>query len=366
MKTICIVYGGDSPESEISVLTSLKVYKELKSNNIPCFLVYLNHKGEFFTGKALENVDNYLTNKFFSKGKFIKINRNYYFLSHLKKQRFDEVLILGHGPRIEDGTVASYFQTKNIPYLYDDLSNASLIQDKSRFKMIMDYLKIKQTSFEIIYKHQFEKDNNLYLNLKYPLIVKPANLGSSIGIKKVNNKEELIIGLNSVFEYDETAVIEEYVVNKKEYNIALVGYENKRILSQIELVSDNAKVLSFYDKYDYSNKNEKRIINPLIEDSIKEEIERNTLKVFTQLNLCGIYRFDYIFDTSHNVLYLNEINVVPGSLAYYLFEGKGIKFIDLILMDIRTLRKKKENRLYVKKTFEEGFIKDIDISKLKK
>lgn len=361
MKRIVLVYGGNSVESEISILTSLKIFKELKKINSNLYLVYLDKNGNFYSGKGLLSIENYYSLKGFKKIKFAKKFSNNYF-KHYKKVYFDEVLILGHGKNVEDGTLASYFQTLNIPYLYDDLSNSSLFIDKVKSKLALESLSIPQIKYQII--HQFEKKKEI--NLNYPLIIKPSRLGSSIGIEKVNNKEELKEKMLSSFRYDETLLVEEFVENKIEYNIALLGYENKIIYSDIEEVNHNDKILSFYDKYDYSSDNDKRVISPVINKTIKDEILTISRKIFNTFNLCGLYRFDFIYDNKNDNIYLNEVNSLPGSLAYYLFESKGIKPCDLVLMYIDILEIKNQRRNHLLTAFEDGFISNVDLDKLKK
>ena len=366
MKRIVLVYGGSSTESEISILTALKTYKELIKVNKNVSLVYLDHDGNFYTGKELVNLESYSLKKNFKIVNFKKKNNKSYYTYHFKKVYFDLVLILGHGKNVEDGTLSSYFEILKIPYLYDDLSNVSLFQDKIKTKLLLKNFGINQTKFTYLHKHQYENYDYDKLELNYPLITKPSRLGSSIGIKKVNNLKELKEGLIRGFMYDETVLIEEFIDNKIEYNIAILGYQDKIIVSDIEEVNQNNQVLSFYDKYDYSKGNEKRIIKPKIVSSIKDEIIETSRLVFNECNLCGLYRFDFIFDIESNKLYLNEINTLPGSLAYYLFESKGIKMVDLILMYIEVLSLKNKNRSHLLTTFQEGFVSNVDLDKLKK
>lgn len=360
-KRIVIVYGGKSVESEISILTALKVFKELKKVNPFVYLVYLDKKGNFYSGKGLLNLENYVSLKDFKKVKFDK-KFSLCFFKHINRTYFDEVLILGHGKNIEDGTLSSYFETLDIPYLYDDLSNSSIFIDKIKTKLILKTLNIPLINYQVL--HSYQNENKITLD--YPLIIKPSRLGSSIGIEKVNSKDELKSKLISSFRYDETLLIEEFIENKIEYNIAILGYQNKLIISDVEEVSHNDQVLSFYDKYDYSKGNEKRVIAPIIDSSLKEKIVDIVTKIFNELNLCGLYRFDMIFDKKVNEIYLNEINSLPGSLAYYLFESKGIKMSDLVLMYIDILENKNKNRNRLLNSFEEGFINNVDLDKLKK
>jgi D-alanine-D-alanine ligase len=279
----------------------------------------------------------------------------------MKKTYFDYVYILGHGKNIEDGTLSSYFFIKKIPYLYDDLNNVSLLQDKIKSKMMFQHLKVPTLDYFSL--HQGHKISSKSIPFAYPLIVKPNTLGSSIGVSQVNDFSSLISALQEIYLYDETCIIEPCVTKKKEYNIALSGYLDELKISHIECVNSFDDVLSFYDKYDYSSSNKKRIIDPLIDEAIKNQMIDDAKKIFNSLNLCGTYRFDFLFDEVNQQLYLNEINVLPGSLAFYLFE-KETKMIDLILFDIKMKEKKYFKREHLLTSYQEGYITQLAIEKM--
>ena len=366
MDKIVLVYGGNSPENEISVLTALKVYEEMKKSGNEPLLVYADVDNCFYSGKGLSEVKNYQSKTGFKKVRFLKKNGNNYVSFLSKKKRFDYAYILGHGINIEDGTLSSYFEIMNIPYLYDDIHNVALLQDKAKSKIVFEKLGLKVVNGTTIYRHEFNQFKSKNIKLKYPLIVKPSHLGSSIGVELITKEKDLKNGVFEALKYDEAVIIEECVSNKIEYNIALVGYQNKIFTSSIEKVNESNDVLDFFSKYDYSENNLKRVIKPQMDKDLEKEIESKAKYVFNKLNLCGIYRFDFIYDSENETLFLNEINVLPGSLAYYLFEKKDLKFIDLIIMDITLKKKKYIERNKRQKEYEPNFIKDFDLSKLVK
>ena len=167
------------------------------------------------------------------------------------------------------------------------------------------------------------------------------------------------------FLYDNSLIIEPFILNKREYNIALIGYDDELEYSNIEEVNHSDQVLSFYDKYDYSKNNSKRIINPDIESSLKEKIVNYAKRFFVGFNLCGIVRFDFIYNQDEDKLYLNEANLIPGSLAYYLFEDK-YTLSQLVSKYVDLLNKKRKQDKLLFYNYQEGFINKVDISKLKK
>lgn len=362
MENLAIICGGNSLEREISILSGLKIYKELRKNDVYCILIEQDIDHNFY---LIEEVDEYYHQNKKKKGYFIKKGNNNYFKIGFKKYYFEQVFLLVHGKNVEDGTLKSYFDNINIPCLSEDLYNGGIIQNKLFFKYFLSKSKISYIQYQKLYKYEYQNKIKELKNEKYPLIVKPSKLGSSIAINRVNNHEELIKALEEAFLYDDLVLIERYIERKKEYNIALLGYQNEIEFSNIEEVNDNDSILSFYDKYDYSKNNKKRIISPSIDFSIEEKIKKTSRKIFEELNLCGIIRFDFIFDLDNNHLYINEVNLIPGSLSYYLFADK-FDIVKLIEKDIHYLKIKQKNEQLLLKKFQEGFIEKIELSKLKK
>lgn len=346
MKKFCLVYGGDSLEAEISILTALKVQKELEKFSYPYMMVYLDHDGNFYTGKSLLFKTNYTHLTKFKKGNFEKSNQHYYFKTKFKKEEFDVVLLLVHGYHAEDGTLGGYFDTLKIPCIYPGLIQSALLQDKVAFKRIMSGLNIKQTKYIVLNENEFNlKKESLVIDLKYPLIVKPSLLGSSIGVNKVNNENELFNALYEGFKFDETLIIEEAVNNLKEINVALLKVDNEIIVSSLERVNDKEKVLSFIDKYDNYSLTDTHIIPADIDNKIAKKIIYNAKMVYQKLNLKSIIRFDYLLDYERNEFYLNEVNAIPGSLSYYLFENKDIKMVDLVDLLYKAYKENKKEDL---------------------
>ena len=196
MKKICLVFGGDSLENEISILTALKVKDELKKHSYSFEMVYLDHEGNFYTGEALLNKNNYYNKVKFKKGYFIKENNKNFFKFGFFKFEFDIVLLLSHGLHAEDGTLCGFFNTLKIPCVCPNVEISSLLQNKSNLKRILSSINIPVTKSITLKENEFDfKTDLIDQKLSYPLICKPNYLGSSIGVSKVNNKDELILSL---------------------------------------------------------------------------------------------------------------------------------------------------------------------------
>lgn len=360
MNTIALVYGGKSLESEVSVLTALKIKEGINKEKYHYLLVYLDQNNNFYVGEGLNKLDNYISKKGFKKARLVNKNNKHYFQTLNKKYYFDDVLILGHGKNIEDGKVHSYFEMQNINVYGHNEEASFLMQNKHLFSLYIKALKIPTLSHILIHKNEldnnYEKIKERLIKEGFPLIVKGARLGSSIGVYVINNQEEIEKSLNTAFLFDNDVIVEKYLKNKIEVNIALLGYEQDIICSDFEIVNTSTEILGFNDKYDYSYGNVKRKITSLNDDKISNRIKEYCQKIFLDLGLCGVVRFDFMIDVETEKIYLNEVNSIPGSLAYYLFENKGLELKDVITKIIDFGKKKCRNEKLLKTKYDDDFL----------
>lgn len=369
MNTIALVYGGKSLESEVSVLTALKIKEGINKEKYHYLLVYLDQNNNFYVGEGLNNLDNYLSKKGFKKARLVNKNNKHYFQTLNKKYYFDDVFILGHGKNIEDGKVHSYFEVQNINVYGHNEEASFLMQNKHLFSLYVKALKIPTLSHILIHKNEldnnYEKIKERLIKEGFPLIVKGARLGSSIGVYVINNQEEIEKSLNTAFLFDNDVIVEKYLKNKIEVNIALLGYEQDIICSDFEIVNTSTEILGFNDKYDYSYGNVKRKITSLNDDKISNRIKEYSKKIFLDLGLCGVVRFDFMIDVETEKIYLNEVNSIPGSLAYYLFENKGLELKDVITKIIDFGKKKCQNEKLLKTKYDDDFLFSSPLQGLK-
>jgi D-alanine-D-alanine ligase len=191
---------------------------------------------------------------------------------------------------------------------------------------------------ELDKEYDIKKINKINETFNYPLIVKPTTLGSSVGIKTAHDKTELLEAIKQAKSYDNSVIIEEKLTNFTEYNIACFSYKGILNLSQIEEVKSNNEFLTFDDKYlDGGLKEttkENRIIPANIDESLEKEIHSFTKTIYKALNATGIIRIDYLFYKETNKLYFNEINTIPGSLAFYLYKDYSFTaLLDSLIKD---------------------------------
>lgn len=360
MKTIALVYGGKSLESEVSVLTALKIKDGIPKDKYQYLLVYLDQNNNFFVGEALSKLENYEEKNNFKKAKLVIKKDKHYFHTLTKNYYFDDVLIVGHGKNIEDGKISSFFSSQGIDVYGHNEEASFLMQNKHLFKSYLKANRIPTLPHILVHKYELNNslDNikNILDEMGFPLIIKGCRLGSSIGVYKVNNMEEVERYLNKAFIYENEVIIEKYLSNKIEVNIALLGYQDEITYSSFEIVNTSSLPLSFLDKYDYSSSDIKRKITPLSDEKIAVKIKGYCKKIFTDLGLCGVVRCDFLLEGTSSKIYLNEVNSIPGSLAYYLFENNSLSLCDVLQKIIDYGKRRNDSERQLKTTYEDDFL----------
>lgn len=358
-----LVFGGPSVEHDISIITANQIYASIDKNKYTILPIYYSKDKKF-----------YLVKNFGCNNKFIKdvnlleeisINRLEVKKrgKFSKKIRLDCVIGAFHGKNTEGGELAGFFETLDIPYSFNSVLGGSLGQDKITMKKILKYDEINVLPFVSFSHKNYINNEEFYLEkiseINYPVIVKPSMLGSSIGIKKVNNVKELQKALNLAFKYDENIIIEKAIVNYREFNCAI--FED--LLSDIEEVEVKNDIFSFEDKY--QNHESKHILPALIDNNLKEEIYDLTRKTSESLRNESIARIDFLYDIDEEKLYVNEINTIPGALAYYLFESCGIYFDELLEKLIVHTMKRDYKKKQLLNHFSSSVLENENGSKLK-
>ena len=340
MKNVVVIFGGKSCEREISVITGVltlnSVDKE-KYNPIP---VYVNGSGEWLTGEELFDIS------FFKNGDYKRLKRvtlvtgenSLYLKGKRLKKLCDVYAVINcmHGLNGEDGSLAGLTQLSSIALVGSPLFASSFSMDKEYQKFVLKGLNVPVLPFITVKKQDFFKGaeeciEQIEKKLSYPLIIKPANLGSSIGISTAFSKEELLGSLKKAFLYDGKVIIENYLEDFIEYNLAVCETLDGVILSEVEKPCKSDKILSFKDKYESSQDLIDREFPAKISKSLDKKIKAIGEKVYNICGFSGIIRIDYIY--YKDKIYLNEINSVPGSLSYYLLT-KNLKDFTALLSSL--------------------------------
>ena len=343
---IGIVFGGPSVEHDISIITATQIYAAIDKKKYNVMPIYYSKDKKFYEVKNFGCAENFVKdikileeitiNRLGAKktGKFAKI------------KKIDCVISAFHGKNTESGELAGFFDVLGIPYTSNGVLGASIGQDKNIMKKILKYDGISVLDFVCVNIELFNKNNDFYIKkieeMGYPVIIKPSMLGSSIGIKVANDQETLKKALNFGFKYDKNVVVEKKLNNFREFNCAII--END--VSKIEEVVVKNNIFTFEDKY--QTKESAHILPAIIEKELEDEICDLTKRVSVSLCNESVARVDFLYDNDAKKLYVNEINTIPGALAYYLFEEKGIYFDELIDKIINLAMKKDyKNKLLI-------------------
>lgn len=319
MKKILLLFGGNSFEHEISCKSARNIIDNIdtkkydlsvcgldKDNNFYIFndsVCYLS--GDEWLSSEIERVDNPI----------------------LYMKEFDKVFPIIHGNSGEDGRIISLLELYNIPYVGSNSLSSGIAYNKYYTKKILDCFDIPQVDYEILYK-----EDKVNTSIEYPVIIKPTECGSSIGINIANNKKELIKYVKEAFKYSDSVIIEKYI-KKRELECSILESKNKLIVSPV------GEILPLNGFYDYNSKYEKDTKLSIPADINKElmrNIQEYAKKIFKILSLHTYARLDFMYDYNRQKLYFNEVNTIPGftdiSMFPKVFEYMGISMKNLITL----------------------------------
>ena len=353
-KNIAVIFGGKSNENEVSVITGTMAANILKSGGNAVIPLYISQRGELFTGEELLDITNYRDGNFAKFPHAVVGRGGVYVLSKrgkIKKfLKVDVALNCCHGGWGEGGGVCGLFALNDIPLASAGMFESAAFMDKYFTKRVLRSLGVK------VAKYVYMRAPNEFLNaekLGYPLIVKPAKLGSSIGIELVENREELETAVAAAFLYDDGVVCEKYIENRREINCAAYYANGKVVTSECEEAVTSGDILSFDDKYTGGGKS---VLPADIPVRIAEKIKKITANVYSRLNMRGIVRFDFLL--SGDEVYLSEVNTVPGSLSYYLLSS-GFKEFYPVLQAVITQAEEDFKNASTKTILKTGILNDI-------
>ena len=377
-----VIFGGESVEHEVSVISALQAIEHIDEYKYDIVPIYIGKDRVWYTGECLLDIDTYrdLDNiKKMTKevslckkdGEFCLVNTKG--LINKVIDKIDVAFPIVHGQNVEDGSLAGYLDTVGIPYVGPKVLGASVGQDKVLIKQVLSSANIPVVDYVWFYDVEFlDNKDNILKNIKklgYPVVVKPASLGSSVGINFVSSEKLIEDAINEAIEYDKKIIVEKAVENLVEVNCSVVGnYEIQEVSLIEQVVSDNF-ILTYEDKYVGNGKkyskggmaNTSRIIPANIGKDLTKKIEETSIEVFRTLNLSGVCRIDYLIDNKTKEFYVNEPNTIPGSLSFYLWEPKGKKYSEL-LDDLITMSiKEYKNKLKKTYCFDTNILKDFKL-----
>lgn len=374
MKTnIGVFFGGRSTEHEISVISASQAMNAIDRSLYEVTPIYITKSGQWYTGEALMEVSNYRDVPALLRRCTPVYMRPIYgdtalytdassmFGTKVKKvTTLDVIIPVLHGANGEDGSFQGILQATGIPYAGCDVLASANGMDKITMKMILRACNIPVVDYTWFTDQEWASDPDAVIAqvekaLSYPVIVKPADLGSSVGIARADNREALAEKITEAAKYSTRLIVEHLVEQLKEINCSVLGTSDDYRTSVLEEPIKTGEILSYTDKYMGGSKgakgmqaSAKRIPAELDED-VTKRIQFLAGETFRVLSCHGVARVDLIIDDANGSIYVNEINTIPGSLSFYLWEASGITFSELMsqLVSLALKRARHQNQKVV-------------------
>lgn len=369
-KTIAVFFGGRSPEHDVSVVTGLQVMQAIDPSRYDVFAVYITTDGHWYVGDCLTDRANYLPTREMKKSltevtldvrstagkKGVLVSKEKALFGGAKTiKEFDVAIPSFHGLYGEDGNIQGLFEVAGVPYTGMRTRASSVTMSKALTKTVMQALDIPTLPFALIKRpkdgyHIAEDEIEKALEgLEYPLCVKPNHLGSSIGVAKVTSAAEVQACLPAIFRYDSAAIVEPFVPNLVEYNVAVSALDGALKTSALERPKNTEELLDFKQKYLSGGGGKKggqkmpgqssegmlsltRELNPEMDKKAEASIREWAGRLFEGLDGSGAPRIDFIGDAGTGEVWMNEVNPCPGSFGYFLWEAAEdpLLFTDLL------------------------------------
>lgn len=392
-----VLFGGKTVEHEISVISAIQAMGYLDRSKYDVIPIYITKDNEFYVGENIGKIESYtdLPNLIKSSQRVImvrdenKVKLIKYPQKMLSKGYVDYIDIafpVVHGTNVEDGTLQGYLKMFNIPYVGCDVLSSAVGMDKYVMKTVLKDNGIPVLDCKCYTAKQYDENEDAIVDeiekaVGYPLIVKPVNLGSSIGISKAENRTELYDSLDTAFSYATKVLVETAVQNLKEINCSVLGDYEDAEASECEEPVSSDKILTFQEKYigDGSAKGAKgakggvkssgskgmatlkRKIPADITPEQRDTIRELAVKAFKCLGCGGVSRIDFMMDTKTGNIWLNEINTIPGSLSFYLWEPIGVKYTELLDRMISFALKRERENESITYTFDSNVLQGVKL-----
>ena len=372
---IAVFFGGESVEHEVSIISAHQAIEALDKNKYNVIPVYVSKERKLYVSDLLKDMSNYKDLKhLISQCTQVSITSedNRVVIRPVKTSLFgpkelgtiDVAIPVMHGTNGEDGTIQGFFEMLKVPYAGCDLYGAAIGQDKVLQKNVLSDNNLPITNWFWVYGSEMDTHQNEILDkvhrLIYPVIIKPARTGSSVGISIAHNDEEYLACFDEARQYDEKIITEKVVKPMREINCSVVGDSYSCVASVLEEVSSVSQdeLLSFSDKYLGGGKSSKtqgskgmastaRIVPAPLTDEQTRLVQQLAKETFRVLGTSGVCRIDFLMDADTKKVYINEINTIPGSLAFYLWQAAGVSFSELMdkLVELALDRERRRSKM---------------------
>ncbi len=383
---IGVFFGGKSPEHDVSIITGQLIMSELGKMGYDFMPIYIDKEGGWFIGEELGKL------KFFNDAnkeeKLKKLGGWYFDLAESKgklvfkkkglsskKIKVDVAFPAFHGANGEDGTIQGMFEIFNIPYVGCDVPSSAMAMDKALTKLFYKSKGIATTEFIYFTNNDWLQNKELILDkikdtLNWPIFIKPAKLGSSIGMAKVKKYEDLEFACEVALHYDNKILAEESVEDLADITCAVMG-NDKPTPSLIQESVFKGEHFSYEDKYiedggaQLGNAQNNLVIPANLDANTTKEAQDLSVKIFKIFGCSGIARIDLLYDKKAKIIYANEINPIPGILYYHLWKKSGVELDELLKNLIQLAIEKHKEKNKITHTFKSDILEQTKGMKLK-
>ncbi len=379
MKTkVAVLFGGKSVEHEVSIISGLQAYQALDREKYDPIAVYLSKDNAFYVGEGIDRVESYKNMKtcLAAATRVVPVStpEGVALLRYPQKKfgnntvaTFEVALPVVHGTNVEDGTLMGMLEMLGVPYAACDVTSSALGMDKFAMKAVL-----RQAGLPVLDAAQYRGREyvtggdavlaDIESRFAYPVIVKPVNLGSSVGISVAHDRASLQRSMDEACAFSDRVLVEPAVQHLREINCAVLGDADEAIPSVCERPVNSDEILSYKDKYIAGDKagggmsSLKRVCPADIPDELAEQVKTLAVQTFRALGCCGVSRIDFLNDTETGGLWVNEINTIPGSLAFYLWEAAGLPFAALLDRMIELAFKRQRDRAALNFSFDTNIL----------
>ena len=368
-----VIFGSRSCAREVSIISAVQLMRHVDLSAYDVIPIYISPQGIWYTGEKLKDIRVYqnfnpqnlpsgvervIFDITAGSGALLATHGKTGLFTHPTQvvvARLDVALIVMHGLNGEDGTLQGLLELANIPYTSTGVAGSALGMDKIMMKLFFQGAGLPVLPGTWYTRTHWRANRASVLDdvekvLGYPVFVKPANLGSSIGVSPAANRGELQEALDLAFEYDRRVLVEKGLDHPMELNCSVLGYDEDVKASPIEMpIISSSNMLDFQEKYIRGGGSKgmaglSRILPAPIGEELTEELQTLSKRIFRLLDCKGVVRIDYMFDKASEHVYITEINTIPGSLAFYLWEADGLSYGRLIDRMVDAARKAWDDR----------------------
>ncbi|MBR4691958.1 MAG: D-alanine--D-alanine ligase [Oscillospiraceae bacterium] len=379
--TVGLFFGGASVEHEVSVISALQALRAFDRDKYTVLPVYITRDHAFYTGEAAGRIEEYRdVPALLKKCTRVLPAREGDRVGLLPYGRFglkskplallDLAFPVVHGTNVEDGALQGYFRTLGLPFAGPDVEGSAVGMDKYAQKLlyaaaglpVLPALRLRAGD------DRAEQLARISAKLPFPLIVKPLDLGSSVGIRLVKSESELPEALDEAFSFSPRALAEKAVRPLRELNCAVLGDAEEAEASEVEEPVMGDEILSYRDKYEGGAKGGKasggkgmsglsRLLPAPISPELREEVRSLAVRAFRALDLSGVARIDFLLNGETGELFINEANTIPGSLSFYLWEPLGLGYTALLDRLVSLALKRERQRGGFRNAVDTGILK---------